>query len=79
MKYFLLVGGFLGFVAAFASGISAGNDFTDVLCNSAIGCLCGAFLARGFRMLLNHQLRQVATQQSEAPALAAAAAPALAE
>ncbi len=66
MKYFLLVGGFCGFLIVFASGIAAGNDLSTVLCNATIGCLCGAFLMRGFRHLLTHQLRQVTAQQSEA-------------
>lgn len=70
MKYFLLVGGFCGFVIVFASGIAAGNDFSDVLRNAAVGCLAGAFLMRGFRMLLTYQLRQV-TAQTEEPSLGA--------
>lgn len=65
MKYFLLIGGFCGFFFVFASGIAAGNDLSNVLQNATIGCLVGAFLLRGFRMLLNHQVRQVATQQAQ--------------
>ncbi len=66
MKYFLLLGGFCGFLVVFASGIAAGNDLSHVLRNATIGCLFGALLLRGFRQLLAHQLRQVATQQSAA-------------
>lgn len=65
MKYFLLLGGFCGFLVVFASGAAAGNDLSSVLRNATIGCLCGALLMRGFRMLLEHQLRQV-REQAEA-------------
>lgn len=64
MKYFLLIGGFFGFFIVFASGILAGNDLSIVLRNATIGCVCGAMLMRGFRLLLSHQLRQVASQQA---------------
>ena len=64
MKYFLLIGGFFGFFIVFASGIMAGNDLSIVLRNATIGCVCGAMLMRGFRLLLSHQLRQVASQQT---------------
>lgn len=72
MKYFLLIGGFSGFLIVFASGVSAGNDISCVLRNATVGCLCGALLMRGFRLLLTHQLRQVAAPQT-APALGAEA------
>lgn len=74
MKYFLLIGGFCGFFFVFASGIAAGNDLSDVLRNATIGCMVGALLMRGFRMLLTHQVRQVATQQAELSTEGAAAA-----
>jgi hypothetical protein len=63
MKLFLLLGGFFGFFIVFVGGISAGNDLSYVLRNATIGCLCGAFLMRGFRMLLSHQVRQLTVQQ----------------
>lgn len=68
MKFFLLIGGFFGFLIVFASGISAGNDLSIVLRNASIGCICGALLMRGFRMLLSHQVRQVAAEQARAAA-----------
>jgi len=72
MKYFLLIGGFCGFLIVFASGVAAGNDLSYALRNATIGCLCGALLMRGLRLLLSHQLRQATTQQSEAQLTAAA-------
>jgi hypothetical protein len=66
MKYFLLIGGFCGFLIAFASGVAAGNDLAYVLRNATIGCVGGALLLRGFRHLLMHQLRQATSQQVEA-------------
>ncbi|MEA3213579.1 MAG: hypothetical protein QOE70_6636 [Chthoniobacter sp.] len=72
MKYFLLIGGFCGFLTVFASGIAAGNDLSSVLSNATIGCLGGAFLMRGFRLLLMHQIRQLTAAPAE-PGLAAEA------
>ena len=73
MKFFLLLGGFFGFFVVFASGISAGNDLSNVVRNATIGCVCGALLMRGFRMLLSHQVRQVAAQQERMAAEASVA------
>jgi hypothetical protein len=79
MKYFLLIGGFSGFLIAFAAGLAAENDLSVVLRNAMVGCMCGAFLLRGFRMLLMHQIRQsTPAAEPEAPleeAEAAAVAP----
>lgn len=72
MKYFLLIGGFFGFLIVFASGLAAGNDISITVRNATVGCVCGAMLMRGFRALLTHQLRQVAVPQA-APRLNAAA------
>jgi len=66
MKYYLLIGGFWGFLMAFASGLAAGNDLAYVLRNAAVGCLGGALLLRGFRHLLTQQLRQVTNRQAAA-------------
>jgi uncharacterized membrane protein YjfL (UPF0719 family) len=73
MKFFLLLGGFFGFFVVFASGVSAGNDLSDVLRNATVGCVCGALLMRGFRMLLVHQIRQAASEQERLTAETAAA------
>lgn len=75
MKYFLLIGGFSGFSTVFASGVAAGNDLSTVVCNATIGCMCGALLLRGFRMLLDHQLRQAAAQQQPVATEATTGAP----
>ena len=47
MKYFLLLGGFSGFVLAFFANVSAGNPASSALLKGAAGCLAGAFLLRG--------------------------------
>ena len=65
MKYFLLIGGFSGFLIAFAAGVAAENDLSIVLRNAMVGCMCGAFLLRGFRMLLMHQIKQSTPAQTE--------------
>ena len=51
MKYFLLVGGFAGFVLAFAASISAGNPASGALLCGGMGCLFGALLLRGLHFV----------------------------
>ena len=48
MKYFLLMGGFLGFAAVLIASYSAGNRPAVALRDAAIGCMVGGLL---FRML----------------------------
>ncbi|NBV86270.1 MAG: hypothetical protein EBS01_08430 [Verrucomicrobia bacterium] len=48
MKYFLLIGGFLGFAAVLIASYSAGNRPAIALRDAAIGCMVGGLL---FRML----------------------------
>jgi hypothetical protein len=59
MKYFLLLGGFCGFTMAFIGGLAVGHDLSVVLRDATIGCLGGATLMRGFRIVMNFQLRQL--------------------
>ena len=51
MKYFLLVGGFSGFVLAFSANVSAGNSGSSALLKGAAGCLAGALLLRGLHYI----------------------------
>jgi len=44
MKYYLVIGGFLGCFLAFSSSLMAGNEIGFSLRNGAIGCLIGAIL-----------------------------------
>jgi hypothetical protein len=46
MKYFLLVGGFIGFVVAFISGWNAGNSPAVVLRDATVACFVGGMLFR---------------------------------
>ena len=64
MKYFQLVGGFCGFVLAFFSSISAGNEIAIALRDGAVGCLCGALLFRGFHAVLAWSVRDFATERA---------------
>ena len=65
MKYFLLVGGFCGFTAAFIAGLAVGRDLSMVLRDATIGCLGGAMLLRGFRVVMTSQLRQLIARQTK--------------
>ena len=64
MKYFMLIGGFIGFIVAMVAGIWSGNELWMVVFNSSIGCLTGAFLFRIFRKVVAGSVRQVAMQKS---------------
>ena len=57
MKYFLVLGGFLGCSLAFASALAAGNGIDIALRNGAIGCLVGAVLLKGFYSVLLASIR----------------------
>lgn len=45
-KFFIALGGFLGFALTFASGMLAGGDTADVLRDASIGCLICAILMK---------------------------------
>ncbi len=64
MKYFMLLGGFAGFMIAMVAGIWSGTELWMVVFNSSIGCLGGAFLFRIFRKVVAGSVREVAMQKS---------------
>ena len=51
MKYFLLLGGFAGFLLAFSASLSAGNPASGALLRGGMGCLFGALLLRGLHFV----------------------------
>jgi hypothetical protein len=76
MRYFLLIGGFTGFLIGFTACLLAGNPPADAFLRGAAGCLAGALLLRVLHLILMTCLRThietlAARQQtgnSEAPA-----------
>jgi hypothetical protein len=66
MKYFQLIGGFCGFILAFASSLSTGNEIAIALRDGAVGCLCGAILLRGFHSVLAWSVRDLAMERARA-------------
>jgi hypothetical protein len=64
MKYFQLIGGFCGFILAFASSISAGNEVAIALRDGAVGCVCGALMLRGFHAALAWSVRDFALEKT---------------
>jgi hypothetical protein len=73
MKYFMLVGGFVGFFLTFTAGLLAGNHIDGTLVDAGIGCLVGAGLMRGFRHLYIRSLRAVVLDRARLSAAAEAA------
>lgn len=57
MKYFLLLGGFSGFLLGFAASLFAGNQPSNALFSGAVGCLAGAILFRGLHVILMFCMR----------------------
>ena len=69
MKFFLLTGGFLGFVLSYLASWNAGNSAAQALTDGTIGCLGGAALFRVLHLVLtrtvnNHILTQLARQRA---------------
>ena len=57
MKFFLLLGGFSGFLIGFAASMVAGNPPPNALFTGAVGCIAGALLFRGLHAILMVCLR----------------------
>lgn len=57
MRYFLLLGGFSGFLLGLTTSLLAGNSPADSFLKGAAGCLAGALLLRGLHMVLMICLR----------------------
>lgn len=75
MKFFLLLGGFLGFVLALLASWHAGNSPASALRDGSIGCLTGALLLRGLHVVFFTTVRNhVITEIVRARAVAAAPA-----
>ena len=64
MKYFQLIGGFFGFVLAFVSSLSTGNEIAIALRDGAVGCLCGALLLRGFHSVIAWSVSDLAMERA---------------
>jgi len=65
MKYYLVIGGFLGCFLAFSSSLMAGNEIGFSLRNGAIGCLIGAILMKGFYSALLSSIRAMSLEKAK--------------
>jgi divalent metal cation (Fe/Co/Zn/Cd) transporter len=84
MKFVFLIGGFVGFTLAAATGVGAGRESGLVLRDAAVGCVVGALLFRWFWSVLvkaiaetvEHRRREarLAAEPKPAPATPASAA-----
>ena len=64
MKYFMLLGGFSGFLIVMAAGVLGGGELWMVVLQSSAGCVVGAVLFRVFRKVVAGSVREVAMQKS---------------
>ena len=68
MKFFLALGGSIGFLAAFFSALHGGSLVGFALRDGAVGCLAGAFLMRGFHYVMILCIRSLVQGQADANA-----------
>jgi hypothetical protein len=66
MKFFLSLGGSIGFLGVFFSSLHAGNEIGFALRNGAIGCLAGAFLMRGFHRVMIFCIKSLVEEETNA-------------
>lgn len=62
MRFFLLLGGSIGFLGAFFSALLAGSEIGFALRDGAIGCLAGAFLLRGFHFVVIRCIKSLVSE-----------------
>jgi hypothetical protein len=75
MKFFLSLGGSIGFLGVFFSALHAGNEVGFALRDGAIGCLLGAFLMRGFHRVMIFCVKSLVEEETNAPELTRPATP----
>jgi len=64
MKYFMLLGGFIGFMIVMVAGVLGGTELWMVVFHASIGCVVGAVLFRIFRKVVARSVREVAMQKA---------------
>jgi len=74
MRYFMLFGGFIGFLLTFSIGLYSGNALDTALVDGGIGCVVGAVLMRFFRQIIARCARAVLMEKAMEKARARAAA-----
>ena len=62
-KFFLLLGGFIGFAVVFFAGLLVTNRIDAVLRDATIGCLVGALLMRLFLHVVTNAMQDVAARK----------------
>lgn len=73
MKFFLSLGGSIGFLGAFFSSLHAGSEVGFALRDGAVGCLLGAFLMRGFHHVMIFCIKSLAQEETSASGAAPSA------
>lgn len=68
MKFFLALGGSIGFLGTFFSSLHAGSEIGFALRDGAVGCLLGALLMRGFRHVVVFCIKSLAEEKTNTPA-----------
>lgn len=61
-KYFLVLGGFLGFLLTLVIGLAVKNEMIVVLQNAVIGCVIGGFLAKILQCIIELHIEAIKKQ-----------------
>ena len=65
MKFFLSLGGSIGFLGAFFSSLHAGSGIGFALRDGAVGCFVGALLMRGFHHVMIFCIKGLAAENTD--------------
>ncbi len=74
MKFALLLGGLLGFVVVFATGLSVGKDPNKALLEASIGSVVVGLLSRWLGMIWIRNVKQMLMEKHQAAVAALAEA-----
>ena len=65
MSRYLILGGSLGFLVTFVSGIMAGHPLSTILRDAMIGCLIMAFIVKFFYQSLERSVSKILEKEIE--------------
>ena len=65
MRYFVLLGGSIGFALTIALGVLTGQEPGRILLNSGVGCLVGAYAMKVFWTIAARCVRNAHAEKSK--------------
>ncbi len=68
MRYFVLLGGSVGFALTIALGVLTGQEPSRILLNSGVGCLVGAYVMKVFWTVMARCVRNAHAEKARVAA-----------